>query len=241
MADRDRIGAELVPQQAPQAVADGVGHAEPVLDAPVRRLLAAPLDRAAALLDRAGIAPLALTGLGWVVGVAACVAAATGHWSLALVGWLLNRTLDGLDGPLARRRGATDLGGYLDLLADFSIYAGFVLAVGLERPEARVACLVLLTTYYLSGTAFLALSPLLERRGVTGDGRSLLFVGGLAEGTETVLAYVAFCLLPERAEAVAWVFAVMVGITAVQRVGQGIWTLGRHRTPDVTATDQDNP
>ncbi len=209
-----------------------------MLDAPVRRLLAAPLDGGAALLDRAGARPLALTGVGWLVGVGACVAAGTGHWTLALVLWLLNRTLDGLDGPLARRHGATDLGGYLDLLADFSIYGGFVLAVGIERPEARVACLVLFTTYYLSGTAFLALSPLLERRGVSGDGRSLLFVGGLAEGTETVLAYAAFCLLPEHAEQIAWVFAAMVGITVVQRVGLAIWSLGRVRTPVTLGEDR---
>ena len=53
------------------------------------------------------------------------------------------------------RRGATDLGGFLDLLADFSIYGGFVVAVGVAVPEARLACLVLLLTYYVSGTAFL--------------------------------------------------------------------------------------
>jgi len=163
--------------------------------------------------------------------VGACVAAGTGHWGPALVLWLLNRTADGLDGPLARRRGATDLGGYLDLLADFSVYAGFVLAVGIERPEARVACLVLLTTYYLSGTAFLALSPLLERRGAAGDGRSVVFVGGLAEGTETVLAYVAFCVWPEHAELVAWVFAGMVGVTVLQRVGHGTRALRPSSAP----------
>ena len=204
-----------------------------MLDAPVRRALGPSLDAAAGALARTGVRPVALTGLGWLAGVAACLAAGTGHWWAALALWLLNRTLDGLDGPLARRRGATELGGYLDLVADFSIYAGFVLAVGIERPEARLACLVLLVAYYLSGTAFLALSPLLERRGGQRDGRSLLFVGGLAEGTETVLAYVAFCLLPAHAETIAWVFAAMVGITALQRVGLGVVSLRvEHREAD---------
>ena len=204
-----------------------------MLDPPVRRALAPGLERTAAGLDQLGVHPIALTGVGWLVGVAACFAAGTGHWTFALVLWLLNRIVDGIDGPLARRRGATDLGGFLDLLADFSIYAGFVLAVGVERPEARVACLALLAAYYLSGTAFLTLSPLLERRGVTGDGRSLLFVGGLAEGTETVLAYVAFCVFPGEAELIAWIFGAMVTVTVVQRVATGIRTLGPHRTPVV--------
>jgi hypothetical protein len=43
-------------------------------------------------------------------------------------------------------------------------------------------------------------------------------VGGLAEGVETIVAYTAFCLLPGRAELIAWVFAALVAVTAVQRV-----------------------
>ena len=201
-----------------------------MLDAPVRRVLAPSLDATAGVLARRGITPLALTGLGWVVGVAACVSAGTGHWALALVLWLTNRVFDGLDGAVARRGRPTDLGGFLDIVADFSIYVGFVVAVGIERPEARVACLVLVAAYYVSGTAFLALSSILERRGGdqrVADGRSLLFVGGLAEGTETVLAYAAFCLMPQYAEQIAWAFAAAVALTAAQRVAFGVLTL-RH-------------
>lgn len=199
-----------------------------MLDATSRRLTAPALDAVAARLDRTPLSPLAITGLGWLVGVGACVAVSQRAWWLGLVLWLLNRLLDGLDGPLARRRGATDLGGFLDIASDFSIYAGFVAGIAVAVPEARLACVALLTAYYLSGTAFLALSSILERRGGAedvADGRSLLFVGGLAEGTETVIAYVAFCLLPHWAEGIAWVFAVAVAITALQRVGLGIQVL----------------
>ncbi|CAN5125936.1 CDP-alcohol phosphatidyltransferase family protein [soil metagenome] len=198
-----------------------------MLDAPVRRALEPSLDAVAAALARLGVRAIALTIAGWLVGAGACVLAATGHWHLALVGWLLNRVLDGLDGPLARQTGSTDLGGFLDIVADFSIYGGFVVAAAIAEPDARVACLALLGTYYLSGTAFLALSSVLERRGQTerSDGRSLLFVGGLAEGTETVLAYVAICLFPQHLAVIAWVFAAAVGITALQRIALGIHLL----------------
>ena len=204
-----------------------------MLDAPVRRALGPSLDAAAATLQRLGFSAAGLTVGGWLVGVGACVAAATSHWHLALVGWLLNRVLDGLDGPLARRTGSTDLGGFLDIVADFSIYGGFVVAAAVAEPDARVACLVLLGTYYLSGTAFLALSSVLEKRDEAeradhSDGRSLLFVGGLAEGTETVLAYVLICLLPEHLAVIAWVFAAAVAITAVQRVALGVHLLRAH-------------
>lgn len=199
-----------------------------MLDRPARRLLAPALDAVGGRLAAAGVRPLALTGAGWVAGVGACVAVGFGQWTLALVLWLLNRLLDGLDGPVARRRGATDLGGFLDIVADFSIYAGFVLAVAVAVPDARVAALALLTAYYVSGTAFLALSSLIERRGGdTDDGRSLRFVGGLAEGTETVVVYVLFCLFPAQAALIAWVFAAAVAITAAWRIGYGVQVLRR--------------
>lgn len=213
-----------------------------MLDAPARRGLAPVLDRTAAALHDSGVPDVAVTGVGWVLGLAACVSAATEHWTWGLVLWLANRLADGLDGPVARRSGASDLGGFLDLLADFSIYAGFVLAVGIAVPEARVACLALLVTYYLSGAAFLLLAPHLQARGARGDGRSLFFVGGLADGTETVVAYVALCLAPAHAAIILWVFAAMVGLTAIQRTALGIRTLrSPHPRRPRTTTDTPSP
>lgn len=195
-----------------------------MFDTAVRRALAPPLDRVAIRLDRLGIAPGVLTAAGFLTGLGAVAAASASWWRLALVLWLLNRAFDGLDGPVARRRGATDLGGFLDIVADFTVYGGFVVAVGYAIPSARVSALLLLGAYYLSGTAFLALSSILEKRGASpgssprGDGRSLRFVGGLAEGTETVLVYVLICLLPAHAALILGIFAAAVFVTAAQRV-----------------------
>lgn len=201
-----------------------------MLDPIVRRRLAPLLDRAGAVLAEMGVPPLALTAAGLAAGLCACVSAACGAWGLALALWLTNRALDGLDGPVARHRGSTELGGFLDIVADFTVYAGFVVGVAIAEPGARLACVALLAAYYVSATAFLSLSSLLERRGRSGryaDGRSLRFVGGLAEGTETVIAYVLFCLLPGHAELIAWVFAAAVAVTAIQRVVVGVRLLGR--------------
>lgn len=190
-----------------------------MLDSPVRRLVAAPLNRLASpFVGR--VSPNQLTAIGWLVGVGACVAVAQSWWIVGLVLWLLNRLVDGLDGPLARRVGATEWGGFLDIVADFSIYAGLVLAIAIAEPGARLACVALMVAYYLNGTAFLALSGAIEKRRSSefSDGRTYRFVGGLAEGTETVLAYVVFLLLPDYLEQLVWGFAVIVTITAVQRV-----------------------
>jgi phosphatidylglycerophosphate synthase len=190
-----------------------------MLDDAVRRRLGPRLEPVAAALDRRGVTPGSITAGGLLVGVAACVAAALAVWVAALVLWLINRSLDGLDGTLARRRAATDLGGMLDFLADFVVYAGFVVGVAIAEPGARVACCVLLAAYLLNNVALLSFAALVEKRRLTfGDERSLRFTAGLTEGTETILAYCAFCLLPAHAATIAWVFAAMVMITVLQRV-----------------------
>ncbi len=199
-----------------------------MIDQRARAALAPVVDRTAAVLDRWGAGPTALTVAGLVVGVAACVAAGLALWPLALALWLGNRILDGLDGAVARRRGPTELGGFLDLVSDFAVYGGFVVGVAVAVPDARLACTVLLATYYVSGAALLAWSSVAERRRLTGDGRSIVFTGGLAEGAETVVVYVLFCLLPGQAALIAWGFAGMVAVTAVQRVTGAVRTL---RTP----------
>lgn len=201
-----------------------------MLDTAARRLTGPVLDRAAKRISATGISATTITVVGWLVGVGACVAVTRGTWTLALVLWLLNRVLDGLDGAVARQAGPSDLGGFLDILADFSIYSGFVLAIAIEIPTARLACVALLVSYYISGTAFLALSSILERLHFEQhrDARSFRFIGGLAEGTETVITYALITLLPQHAEIIVWVFAAVVALTALQRLAEGIVTL-QHR------------
>ena len=70
-----------------------------MLDAVARRVLRGPLDRVAAALDRPWVTPDGLTLAGLVAGLAGAVAAGAQQWAAALVLWLLNRALDGLDGP----------------------------------------------------------------------------------------------------------------------------------------------
>jgi len=195
-----------------------------MLDTRVREMLSPVLARAGTRLAAAGVPPAALTGAGWAAGAGACAATAFQAWPAALGLWLANRLLDGLDGPTARAAGkVTEAGGFLDIVADFSVYAGIVLGLAVAVPGARLACVALLTAYYVSGTAFLALSSLAERRDAPlGDERSLRFTGGLAEGTETVVVYALLFLLPGQATVIAWAFAAAVAVTAGQRVVVGV-------------------
>lgn len=209
-----------------------------MLDTRARRALAGPLDRAAALLDRPGITPDRLTVLGLVTGVAGAVAAARAAWWIALGLWLASRLLDGLDGPLARRRRAAgapddgDAGGFLDITADFVVYGSFVVGVALGTGASMLPFLLVLLAYYANGAAFLAFSSIAERRGTPiNDGRSLSFLGGLAEGTETVIVHSLWCVLPDYAPQIAWVWAAVVGLSATQRIVAGHATLRRPHPP----------
>lgn len=197
-----------------------------MLDARMRTALAPALDAGARRLEAAGATPGAVTAAGLAIGIGACVAAGLEAWALALGLWLANRAFDGLDGPLARRRGSTDLGGLLDFLADFAVYAGFPLGVAIAIPDARVAAVALLASYLLNNVALLSFSSLIERRGLDlGDERSLRFTTGLTEGTETIVCYSLVCLAPDHAGSIFWVFTGMVLITVAQRLRLAFRTL----------------
>ncbi len=190
-----------------------------MLDQIVRPIVARPLDRAAQSLDRAGVTPAGVTATGLGLGVASCVAIIAGAWWLGMGFWLLNRLADGLDGSLARRRGGpTDFGGFTDLLSDFTVYAAIIVAMAIRVSDARIAAIFVLFAYYLSGTAGLAWSNLAARRGAVGDSRTFIFPAGLAEGTETVIAYVVMFAFPAHLEALLWTWSAVVGVTVVQRV-----------------------
>lgn len=177
----------------------------------------------ARILAERGITGNALTGAGFGIGALCLVAIALGLNAAALVLWLLNRLLDGLDGEVARLRGeSSELGAFVDIVADFFVYGGFVVALAVQHPNARLALVVLFFAYYLNGTVFLALSGILERlKRERLTERGLHFRRSLTEGFETIVVGTLFLLFPGHVYAIAWVFAAMVFISAVQRLWDG--------------------
>lgn len=98
------------------------------------------LDRLVSVLDKPGVTPDGLTLAGFAIGLLALPFLALGWYPAELAAIVLNRLLDGLDGALARRRGLTDAGGFLDIALDFLFYAlvpfGFALAAPAENALA---------------------------------------------------------------------------------------------------------
>src|SRR5262252_5162969 len=89
-----------------------------MLDPLLRRWIDPPLDRAGAWLARRDVSANALSLAGLAVGLIAVPLLAVGRYDAALLVILLNRLIDGLDGAIARHKGATAFGGYLDIMCD---------------------------------------------------------------------------------------------------------------------------
>jgi len=159
--------------------------------------------------------------------VAAWVALAWTVYPLALVLIALNRLMDGLDGAVARRLGPTDVGGYLDIVLDFFFYAGvpFFFAVG--RPEVALPAAFLVFSFVGTGSSFLAYAIFAAKRGLTTQRqgiKSFYYLGGLTEGTETIVFFIAICLFPDGFAVLAWVFGGLCWLTALGRVGAALVT-----------------
>ncbi len=182
----------------------------------------------ATALARRGVTGNALTGVGLGVGIVCLLAIALGLNALGLVLWLSNRLLDGLDGEVARLRGeTTELGAFVDVVADFFLYGGFLVALAVQHPDARLALVVLFFAYYLNGTVFLVLSGVLERLNRERlTERGLHFRRSLTEGFETIVAGALFLIFPGHVSLVAWAFATMVFVSSAQRLLDARRTLG---------------
>ena len=192
-----------------------------MLDAAVRRLIDPPLDAAARRLAQAGLRADAVTLGGLAVGLAAVPFLALEWYAAALAAILVNRLADGLDGALARQRGPTDLGAYLDIVCDYLFYAAVPFGFALARPENALPAAFLIFAFMGTGASFLAYAIVAAKRGLTTARRgakAFFYLGGLTEGTETIAAFVAFCLFPDGFAALAYGFGALCWVTTVSRM-----------------------
>ena len=196
-----------------------------MFDALIRPLIDPHLDRIGRRLAEAGAHADAVTLAGFACGAAAAAAIAFGQVALGAALILVNRLADGLDGAVARARGKSDRGGFLDITLDFAFYGLVPLAFAINDPAANgLAAAAVLASFYLNGAAFLAFAVMAERRGLQtraqGE-KSLYYVAGLAEGTETIAVFLVWCILPGLFAPVAFAFAALTTCSAVARIVAG--------------------
>lgn len=183
-------------------------------------------DRLLAPVVRAigsSVHPHTLTAAALASGLAAACLIYLGAFGPALALWIVNRALDGLDGAVARARGtSSDLGGYLDILGDFAIYAAIPIAQAAARPELALGVMILLGTFYVNAASWIYLAAVLERRGrgaaATGEPTTITMPVGMIEGTETLVLFALAIGLPTFTSRIHGVMALLVGLTVLQRL-----------------------
>lgn len=192
-----------------------------MLDASLRPLINGPLDSVGRFIAQRGISATAVTLAGLATGLLAAVSIAAGGSAAGFVLILVNRLLDGLDGAVARASRVTDAGGYLDIAVDYVFYAAIPLAFAAADPVANaLPAAALLAGFCLTCSSFLAFAAIAARRGMTttAHGRKAFFYStGLVEGTETILMFLLMAARPEWFPLLAWIFAGLCALTALQR------------------------
>jgi phosphatidylglycerophosphate synthase len=200
-----------------------------MFDARLRPLIDPPLDRLGQKLAGWGVSANSVTLFGFVLGIVAAIAIANGAFLTGLVLIAANRFADGLDGAVARAAGKTDLGGYLDITLDFFFYSAIPLAFAVQDPATNaLPAAALLTSFYANGSAFLAFAIMAERKGFTTEAqgsKSLYYLGGLAEGTETITLFLLMALMPGWFPVLAWGFAAVCTVSALSRLIIGVQAL----------------
>jgi len=192
-----------------------------MFDAALRRVIDPLLDAAGRRLAAAGLGADAVTLGGFAVGLLAVPLIAAEHYAAGLALILANRLADGLDGAVARHRGPTDFGGYLDIVCDFLIYAAVPFAFALARAENAVPATFLVLSFVGTGSSFLAYAIIAAKHRVETTRRgakAFYYLGGLTEGGETIALFVIACLFPGAFPWLAWSFGALCLITTLSRI-----------------------
>lgn len=150
-------------------------------------------------------------------------------YSTAMAVILVNRFLDGLDGAVARKWGPTNLGGYLDITCDFIFYSVVIIGFALAAPESNgLAAAFLIFSFIGTGSSFLAFAAAAEKQGISSDThgiKTFYYLGGLTEGTETILFFFIICTYPEYFSLLAVLFGSICWVTVLGRFGSAFTLL----------------
>ena len=147
-----------------------------------------------------GISANMVSILGFSVGMLAINFLAMNMFFWALLCILLNRLFDALDGATAKNKNISDFGVFLDATLDYIFYAGVIFGFALANPmENAVAASFLLFGFSASASAMLAYAVIAYKNSKSKEPdleQSPFYLGGMAQGFETLTALVVLCIVP---------------------------------------------
>ncbi|MDA8614478.1 CDP-alcohol phosphatidyltransferase family protein [Alphaproteobacteria bacterium] len=192
-----------------------------MFDAQLRPLIDRLLNPIGRGLVALGMTANQVTMIGAAFGLIAAGCVAAGLFYPALWFVIANRVIDGLDGAVARASRSSDFGGYLDIVSDFIFYSAIPMAFAVARPETALAAAFLIFSFIGTATSFLGFAILAEKHQVTTQIRgkkAFYYLGGLTEGTETILLFLAMLVWPDYFSLMAIVFGILCWVTTGTRI-----------------------
>lgn len=192
-----------------------------MLDAPLRKLASPLLEIIGRWSVTLPISANQFTWGGFAIGMLGCISIALGFYIWGMIFIIINRLADVIDGPIARQKGITDYGGYIDIVLDFFFYAAVPCAFAFADPTNAPAAALLILSFVGTGSSFLAYAIICAKRNIDTDARgkkSFYYLGGLMESSETTIFFIAFCLLPAYFSVLAYVFAAICLLTFAMRL-----------------------
>jgi archaetidylinositol phosphate synthase len=153
-------------------------------------------SRCARFLFRIGVSANVATILALLAGVVGGIAFARGAVILGLVALAVSALLDAIDGTIARECAAPSaLGGVLDLSADRVVEVFVIVGIAWRDPAMYFPAMVLVASWYVNITVFLAVGAALERRGP----KLIEYPPGILERTEAIIFFAVLAVVEATA------------------------------------------
>ncbi|HTR62308.1 MAG TPA: CDP-alcohol phosphatidyltransferase family protein [Candidatus Binataceae bacterium] len=141
---------------------------------------------AARFLARLGFTPNFATLIAVATGILAGMTFADGNAGLGILLLAISATMDALDGAIARESARPTLrGGVSDLVADRLVESAVIIGIAWPYPILYLPALLLVASWYVNITVFLAVGAALERRGP----KLIEYPPGILERTEALLFF----------------------------------------------------
>lgn len=159
------------------------------------------LDKLAQKMAKIGISANMISVCGFILGMFAVNLLANNMFTLALFFILLNRLCDTLDGKIAKIKGKTEFGVFIDACLDYVFYAAVIFGFALANSTNNaLSAAFLLFAFAASACAMLAYAVVDYAKGIKNENvlkESPFYLGGMAQGAETTIAFIVLCLVPQ--------------------------------------------
>ena len=158
------------------------------------------INMVAKKLTKIGVSANVVTITGFIIGIFAINFLSLERYAYALICILINRVFDALDGAIARNTKVTDFGVFLDAALDYTFYAGVIFGFALANPfQNAVAAAFLLFAFAAAACAMLAYAVVAYKNNASQKlelNQSPFYLGGFAQGFETLAAFLILCIVP---------------------------------------------